>query len=322
MNNIDSQLFKKDIIDNFINNISNLTCSTLAHMISIDYAIRLFSKPDSKKYISSCILKLKSFLGYKVINDDSFSVALTLFAVAIAPVAGVTSFENNVLAQSQGQDIVAENLVNIYFRDIEINAEDREIIKKIFKSLLKEKNSNSIINYIEANSKLFCTSVKYAIKKYQGQDEINLYVKKEIDKILAISLEFTEKNNTFKQTTGKIAGAICALAVGAMSVATAGVAFSLIVIPASILAIKYAPKIGEKIGELLLNSDPVIKLKEKKISEFKTEIQNNNQTFLAKEKVKERNKNKEEDIIVSPSKINLVKDNVNLVKKSQQERQR
>ncbi|MCC8368542.1 MAG: RP853 family protein [Rickettsia endosymbiont of Oxypoda opaca] len=320
LNNINSQLFKKDIMNNFIDNISSLTCSTLANIISIDYVIRLNSKPDAKKYIASCIHKLKTFLGHKVINDDSFSVALTLFAVAITPEDTNTAHKDNILEQSQ--DIVAENLVNIYFKDIVISDADKVAIKAVFKNLLKEKNSNNIINYIQSNPELFCSSVMYAIKKYQRQDEINLYIKKEIDKVLEISLEFTKKNNTFKQAAGKIASAICALAIGAISIATAGATFSLIVIPTSIFAIKYAPQIGEKIGELILNNDSVIKSKEKEINEFKVEIQNNNQAFLVQEKAKERNKNKEVGTTISPNKINIAKENINKVKKPQHEKHR
>jgi len=297
LNNINSTLFKKDIVNNFINNLTEITCSTLANMLAIDYAIRLNSKPEAKTYINKCILRLKSYLKLSVINDDSFSVALKLFAIVIAP-----EDENNQHNISeQTQDIIAENLVEMYFGAGKISSEEKVKIKNVFKALLKEKNFDGIINYAHSHTKLFRASLIYAINKYNSPNEINSYIKQEVSKVLEISSEFTRKNNIFKQAAGKIAGAVCALLVGAVSVATAGAAFSILVVPASIFAVKYAPKFGEKIGGLILNNDKAIKLEQDNINKIMDKIYLNNENLLSQEKRKNLNKS---TIIASP-KVNV-----------------
>ena len=298
LNNVNTNLFKKDIVNNFVNNLTKSTCSTIANMLAIDYTLRLNSKPEAKKYINKCISRLKNYLGMRVINDDNFSLALELFAIMITSEDENEQNKNNILEQSQ--DIIAENLVEVYFGDEKINSTEKEKIKNIFKTLLKEKNFDKIINYAESHKKLFKASVMYAMKKYNNIDEATIYIKKEFNKILEMSLAFTRKSNIFKQATGKIAGAVCALLVGAISVATAGAAFSIIVVPASIFAVRYAPELGEKIGGLILNNDNAIKLEQSNIDKFMKTLQNDKESLLSQEKTKNIKKN----IKVSPSQIN------------------
>lgn len=296
MNNIDTTLFKKDIINNFINNLTEITCSTLANMLAIDYAIRLNSKPEAKRYINICILRLKNYLRLRVINDDSFSLALKLFVIMITP-----EDENNQNISEQSQDIVAENLVEVYFGVEKISSEEKTKIKNVFKVLIKEKNFDEIINYAQSHAKLLRTSLRYGINKYKTPNEISVYIQQEFSKVLEISSEFTRRSNFFKQTTGKIAGAACALLVGAISVATAGAAFSIVVLPVSIFAVKYAPKIGEKIGELILNNDKAIKLEQNNINQIIAKISNNNENLLSQEK----RQNIQKSIITTPIKLNI-----------------
>ena len=296
LNNVNTNLFKKDIVNDFVNNLTKSTCSTIANMLAIDYTLRLNSQLEPEKYINKCISRLKNYLGMRVINDDNFSVALELFAIMITSEDENEQNKNNILEQSQ--DIIAENLVAVYFGDEKINRTEKEKIKNIFKILLKDKNFDKIINYAESHKKLFKASIMYAMKKYNNIDEATTYIKKEFNKILEMSLAFTQKSNIFKQATGKIAGAVCALLVGAISVATAGAAFSIIVVPVSIFAVRYAPELGEKIGELILNNDNAIKLEQSNIDKFMKTLQNNKESLLSQEKTKNIKQN-----IISPSQI-------------------
>lgn len=298
LNNVNTNLFKKDIVNNFVNNLTKSTCSTIANMLAIDYTLRLNSKLEAEKYINKCISRLKNYLGMRVINDDNFSIALELFAIMITSEDENEQNKNNILEQSQ--DIIAENLVELYFGDEKINSTEKEKIKNIFKALLKEKSFDKIINYAESHKKLFKASVMYAMKKYNNIYEATTYINKEFNKILKMSLAFTKKNNIFKQATGKIAGAVCALLVGAISVATAGAAFAIIVVPVSIFAVRYAPELGEKIGELILNNDNAIKLEQSNIDKFMKTLQNDKESLLSQEKTK----NIKQNIKVSPSQIN------------------
>ncbi|WP_341787390.1 RP853 family protein [Rickettsia endosymbiont of Cantharis rufa] len=298
LNNVNTNLFKKDIVNNFVNNLTKSTCFTIANMLAIDYTLRLNSKLEAAKYINKCISRLKNYLGMRVINDDNFSIALELFAIMITSEDENEQNKNNILEQSQ--DIIAENLVEVYFGDEKINSTEKEKIKNIFKALSKEKSFEKIINYAESHKKLFKASVMYVMKKYNNIDEATTYINKEFNKILEMSLALTKKSNIFKQTTGKIAGAVCALLVGAISVAAAGAAFAIVVVPVSIFAVRYAPELGEKIGELILNNDNAIKLEQSNIDKFMKTLQNDKESLLSQEKTK----NIKQNIKVAPSQIN------------------
>ncbi|CAG2170340.1 unnamed protein product, partial [Oppiella nova] len=178
---------------------------TLANIIAIDYVTRLNSKPVLKDYITESIRKLKIFLGQRVITDDSFSIVLMLFAIAISP------------------------------EDVEYKDKDNILNKE----QLQDKNLN-------------------------------------------------HKTNLFKQASSKILTAFCALAVGAISVITAGAIFSVIIVPASILTIKYAPKLGEQIGKIILNYDHDITSEIERTNIIQNSLLEKNDKFLIQQQLIEQ----------------------------------
>lgn len=276
----DLAVAEKTISANFANNITNHACLTLARIIAIDHKIRLNSIPKITLHLNNCICKLKNFLRQKVLTDDSFSTVLTLFAVAISP--EVTDFQDNNIVQ-KSENIIIDTLINIHFPNISIK--EKNNIKLILKNLFSAKNSYEIINLIQTEPEIFQTTVMSALKKYQNLIEINKQIKSDLDKIADITSTHYKKIEILRQAASKIITAVCTVAVGAITVATAGASSALIVIPAAILAVKYAPKIGEKIGDGILSIDKSVINQQEKINWLKTNINKNNKEFLIKEQL-------------------------------------
>lgn len=288
-NSTNISICRKSICEELINNITKQTCLTLANVIAIDYEIRLKSIPEINVHIGNCIGKLRTFFGQKVITDESFSTVLMLFSVAISSSAVDYQNKDNILNKSE--DIVVDTIINTNFG--EANSEEREVIKRVVKDLLAAKNNYELTNFIQVEPEIFRTTVMHAVKKYQQPKEVSDNVQLEINRIVTVATKHNKKMEIFKQATSKIITAISVLAVGAISVATAGATFAFMVVPASILAIEYAPKIGEKMGGMILSADKSMSEEEQKITTLKTNLLKNNKEFLTKQQSVEHNVAKE-----------------------------
>jgi hypothetical protein len=294
LQNINIPAFKTPLSYYLINNITEKTCSTLANMLALDYLARLNSKGVISEHADTCVSRLRDFLGQKVITDDSFSTALTLFAIAISP-KQPKSNEDSTLSQAQYQDVIIEALINSHFKDIG----DRDTVKLILKDLLKDKKTNEIINYINSEPEMIRSIMEYALKKHQKHPEILNYVNIETARILGENIQLNEKTSSFKQITSKIALAISTLVVGALSVATGGTILSIAIVPTAILAVRYAPKIGEVLGDTLLNADSNIKAARNNIKSLTSELTKKNQAFLLESKQQSIEQDKSKDLGLS-----------------------
>jgi hypothetical protein len=274
--NVNFSAFKVPITSNLINNITPQTCSVLANILALDYATRLNSTPVITEYVAKCIAKLKNFLGHRVITDDSFSTAMTLFAVAISKESINYNDKNNLIQQTQ--DAAIDILMNEHFKDY--SGDDKKKIQSILKDLLNSENRNDILNQINSDPKFIKTIINSALQIYTRQAEMNNHVKAAMKDLLERSIKLGEKINFIKESASKIITGACALAVGALSVVTAGVALSIVIIPASILTMKYAPKLGERIGRLISNLDTNIAEEEQQIYASKVLILQDSKDLL------------------------------------------
>lgn len=305
---INISICKKRISEELFNNITKHACLTLANIIAIDYEIRLKSTPEIDVHISNCIGKLRVFLGQKVITDDSFSTVLMLFSVAISP----DEYQDGDNILNKSEDIIIDTLISTNFA--KANSEERKVIKQVLKDLLAARNSYELTNFIQLEPEIFCTTVMHAVKKYQNPKEVSTNARLEINRIVNVAVKHNKKIEIFKQATSKIITAISVLAVGAISVATAGATFAFMVVPASILAIEYAPKIGEKIGGVILSQDKSMNVQEGKITALKTNLWKNNKEFLSQQRVVEHNVSMQELDSQIKSVINLKSNKLNIIK--------
>lgn len=307
---INISICKKRISEELFNNITKHACLTLANIIAIDYEIRLKSTPEIDVHISNCIGKLRVFLGQKVITDDSFSTVLMLFSVAISPDAVEYQDRDNILNKSE--DIIIDTLISTNFG--KANSEERKVIKQVLKDLLAARNSYELTNFIQLEPEVFCTTVMHAVKKYQNPKEVSTNARLEINRIVNVAVKHNKKIEIFKQATSKIITAISVLAVGAISVATAGATFAFMVVPASILAIEYAPKIGEKIGGVILSQDKSMSMQEEKITALKSNLWKNNKEFSSQQRAVEHNVSMQKLDSQIKSVVNLKSNKLDIIK--------
>ena len=275
------QIFQKSIIQQLASNITEPTCATLANMLAIDYISRLEGTINAQDHLETCINKLKNFLEQKVMADDSFSTALTLFTVAIAPEEINYQDKNNILEQDQSQNAVVDVVIDSHFN--EFNPKDMGKVKAALRNLLRD-NGKKILDYINAEPQLFLVIINGSIAKHKTEEEINKYIKAQVNKILDKAINFNKRRNIFKQKASRITTAVCTVGAVVGSSLTGGAAMPMIVMAATMVSMKFAPKLGENIGQTILNFDSNTKSSFNEISRIKAELlQNNQQRIYQKE---------------------------------------
>lgn len=259
---------EKIISQNLINNLPKHVCLMLACIISIDHEIRLQFTPALLDHINHCIDKLKHFLGHRVIADDNFTTIVLLFAVAIS--SDIYDFQQQDDILSKSEDIIINNLITIYFQQTSL--EEQNTLKLVLKILLRTKNSPRLIDSLPLEPTIFCRIIMKAIRQHQHLVEINNQINLDLRAFVNITAAHSKKLKQFKQVSSKIMTTICTIAIGGVTTATAGATLALLVVPSAILAIKYAPKIGEKIGQMLLTRNKFMLKEQEKIIKLNTKL--------------------------------------------------
>lgn len=270
LKNIDIKSFREPINISLFNNLTKQTCSTLANILAIDYATRLDSKGLVSNHVDNCISKLKNFLKSQVITDSSFSTAMTLFTVAISPEDMNFQDKNNILNQEASQDVAIDAIIAMHFS--EYSNEKQNQIKQILKSLLSNSSVKDLLNYLANEPLMIKNIVANALKVSTKQQEINNHALNEITRVFKKDMILNAKSNSFKQRVATITTGLATLAVVATCAVIGGIALPIIIIPAAVASLKFAPVIGEKLGKTILNYDNDFKQEKKNFQALKNQI--------------------------------------------------
>jgi hypothetical protein len=285
LNNPNIEFFRYKILEHLNYHLSEKNCSTLANILAIDYITRLNSIPDVIVYIDNAIDKIKKYLGKKTITTEDFGIILELFAVAI-------SNDNNsdddviVMSKEQSQEIISNLIIEVYFKDL--SKDEKKSIKIILKNLTL---TDDIFSYIESNSDLFKKTILSQANNYKVTGKINENVNL-ITEIINNQKKLNVGLNSIKQLASKAITSLFAISLGAFAFATAGLAFSALLVPSAVITLRYAPIIGEKLGKVLSKFD------------FKNITTKKEISYLNKI-LEEKNYLLEKNLEINSSKINL-----------------
>jgi hypothetical protein len=262
--------FKQSINYSLVNNITKETSLTLASLLALDYLTRLNSSGLVEEYANICTQKLKNFLGLRVIIDSEFSTSLMLFSVAISPDTINYHDKNNILNQDKSQYIIISTIIAIHFS--EHSVEEKGQIKLILKDLFNHAQDKDVVNLINSEPKIIKAIINNALRLNLKQQEINEYVQANTTKILNSCCKLDNKTQTFKQRAAGLATFVSTLLVAAVSVVIATPLLPILIIPITLGTIKYAPKIGERIAQNILNQSNDIKNEKHYIQKLKNSI--------------------------------------------------
>ncbi len=252
----------KQVLSKLSPNISKHIINTLANMLAIDYVARLGSKTSLQEHLEKCLVNLQAALKQKVIDSDDFSFALELFAIAITGKYAADE-DDEQARKKQSQEQIIEALINLHFSDVA--PQTRQKIAAILASILSGKSIDEKVNYLNSKPELIRSIVMQQLAKSQAQIPPELYT---LNKLVSKTTELKKYTDTFKETASKIASAACALGVVAISAIDTGATLPATVLPATILSVKYAPKLGALVAEKILGINSTVKDKKAAIKQL------------------------------------------------------
>ena len=253
---VDPMPFFHQMTEYLSNNLDKKLCNSVSNLLAIDYANRLESKTSLEEYINICIKRLKKHLGLQVVLDNNFSIAMTLFTVAITPEKETADNNNKKQEQLQVQDALIEATVTSLFGNM--IPEEQVTIKLVLKDLLNSKDSKEFMNIINLNPKKLYSIITSALKTKKQQQEITKSVKIHLVNLMNQLKIIDKKVSDIKNTTGKIALAGSVLAAASIGLVIGGFVLPVLLVPTAIAAVKYGPVIGEKLGNNIAKNNSSI----------------------------------------------------------------
>ncbi|MDC0864848.1 RP853 family protein [Rickettsiaceae bacterium] len=249
-------LFTSRIIENLTHNLSESTCKSVASLLAIDYVNRLNSSPDLLEYIETCISRLKKHLGLRIILDSDFTSSMHLFTIAITPEKDIEDNNKNQTLEASIESTI-EHIISSFFSDI--TPMEQAMVKSILEELLSGKDTKEITNFITSNPKLFYSFVVQSMNTQKHQEEITLSVKHNLENIINHSKQLERKVENIKDISGKAILATSMLLVSSISVVVSPALLPLFLVPSIITSVKYAPKLGNKLGDIISQGSDSIK---------------------------------------------------------------
>lgn len=248
------------------NNLGEQLRRSISNLLAIDYSLRLKSTPKLDEYVNLCGTRLKKHLDHKIILNETFSSAMTLFAVAITP---EKQDDDNTKSTEQSIDVVIESVISSHFGNL--SHAEQQTIRMVLKDLLNGKDGKELMTIVTSNPKLFHTMVMSAVKAKKQQQEISELVGNNLTSIMTKSNVLNQKVTGFKSVFAKIALAGSLVAAASIGIVVGGLALPALVLPATICAIKYGPTLGEKVGNMIAQTIPTIANETKNLSQLKKE---------------------------------------------------
>ncbi len=262
---VDPNPFNLHLDEYLSNNLGVQLRRSISNLLAIDYSLRLKSTPLLDEYVNLCGSRLKKHLDHKIIFDETFSSAMTLFAVAITP-NDQSDDENNKSAE-QSQDAVIESVISSHFGDL--SPEEQQTIRMVLKDLLNSKDGKELMTIVTSDPKLFHSIVLSAIKAKKQQQEISEFVGAHLNSILVQSKALNQKVSGFKSAFAKVALAGSVIIAASIGIVIGGLALPVLILPATLYAVKYAPALGEKIGNRIAQNVPSIVNETKNLNKLK-----------------------------------------------------
>lgn len=158
-------LYKETIAFYLTENLNEQIIQTLANMLALHYSQKNNENPSHKEYAAICCDKLKKCLQRRIITETDFTIALELFAIAIAE-----DFTNE-------QDLLANQkqaIIDQIASELGDAAENADFIAFI-DFALSHKDSEKIINYITSRKKRAIEIISKSLVANPSLKKNNIY---------------------------------------------------------------------------------------------------------------------------------------------------
>ncbi|MCC2646282.1 MAG: hypothetical protein K0R02_347 [Rickettsiaceae bacterium] len=182
------KLYREVLSKNLEHKVNDNVLNTVSNMIALYYFgnIKLKENYSNQVYIEICVKRLHIYLVNKLIEDYSFAISLTLFAVAIAEPQTYNEDITNNLAQAN--DIVVSLLTEMLSKDRKVDS--KELKDKIISLLGNEGNTEDKVQFILDNKDKIISNEQVNYKNVTAFDQYkdNKSEQKNTNRLLGSSL--------------------------------------------------------------------------------------------------------------------------------------
>lgn len=243
-----------DLFQDYLsNNLPSQLITSISNLLAIDYRLRVKSSIAISEYVMICCDRLRRHLGYRVILEEDFSAAMRMFTVAITP---EKEDDGEILTQEQSQDIIVDSIIDAHFNNLP--KEEQMLVRSVLIGMIKGGGGRELMNLAVSDPSLFNSRVVNALKGKKGEQMIIQELTSKVNELAINNQALQKKVGTFNGIFAKlavVAGVALAASAGLM---TGGALVPAMLIPGTIAVIKFAPVIGEKLGQTVAKESTTI----------------------------------------------------------------
>jgi len=232
-------------------NLSEYALSTVSNMLALYYAAdeKLQKiEPDIQRYANETAAKLARYLKEEVVLEESFDVAMNLFAIAIAPEMPKKETPPSLTQEKAAIIDVANNMC---FNNQDISPSERQSLSEVLSAILDSPNSNEILDLISLKPQIVRALIR---KRTKTQDIVS-----KLTDLANISGKATTISTDFMQFSGLIMCGLVGFASNLAAIHSMEAIAAVTVIPSSVIALKYGTQLGEAIGKKLASYETTFK---------------------------------------------------------------
>ena len=253
-------------IDIFLHSLSsledNLTgylITTTSNMLALNYAVDRKLRevePNAHKYADLCAGRIKNFLKDKVILDETFDIAVEIFAVAITPEIPNTEDlpgMNKMRDQEKTSEVIVMAALGSDLPDQEL-----ALLNDVVDVALGMPDANDIIGLIGGKPDMIMAILKSKNRKSNQRNAKE--IAHELSQLAKNALKARSIISDFAQLAGLLASAAMAFVGNMMAVHSFEAIAAAVVIPVSVITLKYGASLGEKLGAKIAEFEGGVKL--------------------------------------------------------------
>ena len=228
-------------------NLSDYALATVSNMLALHYAsdkkLQKIHK-DIHHYAEEVAAKLRRYLKEEVILDETFDVAMTLFAVAISPEMPEREAPPDL---SQQKNTIIDVASNMCFGDKDIGELERQSLAEVLSAVLDSPNSDEMLNLIVSRPEIVRSLIG---KKTKTKDIVH-----NLSNMANMASKASTISTDFMQFSGLIMCGLIGFVANVAAVHSMEAIAAVTVVPTAVVALKYGTKLGELIGKQLSGLD-------------------------------------------------------------------
>lgn len=264
----EARRFESAIIDSIGNNISSQLAGKVAGLLALDYSHRLQSEPDITEYLDVIAQRLANYLGYRVVLEEDFSIAMALFTVAITP--EIDQSLDKIAEQEKSVDAAIDAAILEHFSDL--SPEEISMMKDILKELVKTSSLQEIMSFVSNDPAFFKDLAKTSLREKKQKQEIVHMVQLHIQRLILKQKQVKKSKVGLKSLVSKVAMTTSIVAAMSVGLLTGGLLMPVIAVPLIAVTARSVGRVSDQVSQKVIENSKSIKSQSQEVDVSKEAV--------------------------------------------------